>query len=77
MIKTFTEHDLLQYIYDELPAQDQQHLAINLLTDASFWQDYEDQEMVKNELNSLSYSPSQTTLDKILRYSANFEQETV
>lgn len=72
MIKTFTHETLLRYVYNELPAKEQQQVENALLHDAELAASCADLLLAQRALNDLSRTPSQRTIDSLLQYSRTF-----
>ncbi|RSK30097.1 hypothetical protein [Hymenobacter metallilatus] len=72
MIKTFTHETLLRYVYNELPANEQQAIEQALQHDAELAASCADLLLAQQALNGLRRTPSQRTTDSILQYSRTF-----
>lgn len=71
MIKTFTQHDLVQYLYNELPSQRQQQLEETLMADQELAESCADLLVAKISLEGLSFEPSDRVTNAIINYSKN------
>jgi hypothetical protein len=69
MIKTFTHHDLLRFIYNELTNEEYQKIELALLCDNELMEDYKKLKSTVRTLDKLTYEPSNSTLETILNYS--------
>lgn len=72
MIKTFTHEKLLRYVYNELPANEQQEVEQALVHDADLAATCADLLLAQRALNGARRTPSQRTTDSILQYSRTF-----
>lgn len=72
MIKTFTQEKLLQYVYNELPANEQQALEQALQHDPELAAQCADLLLALNALTAVRQAPSEATTQNILRYSRTF-----
>ncbi len=66
--------DLVQYLYHETTSDHKQLIEKNLQDDLDLQNECKQLESTINELQSLSYSPSQSTIDKILNYARSLEK---
>lgn len=73
MIKTFTQNDLLRYLYDELPNQEREEMMQAQLTDGEVEHDTEELEDAKKILDGFVLKAPQDTVDAILAYSRAFK----
>ena len=69
MIKTFTQHELIQYVYNELTPRKTQELEAALLYDNALAETCSDLLLTKEQLNSAQRSPSQNSIKALLTYS--------
>ncbi|RPD46415.1 hypothetical protein DNI29_15585 [Hymenobacter sediminis] len=72
MIKTFTHEKLLRYVYNELPANEQQEVEQALVHDADLAATCADLLLAQRALNGARRTPSKRTTDSILQYSRTF-----
>ncbi|GAB2789800.1 anti-sigma factor RsiW [Hymenobacter luteus] len=72
MIKTFTHEKLLRYVYNELPANEQQEIEQALVHDADLAATCADLLLAQRALNGARRTPSKRTTDAILQYSRTF-----
>ena len=77
MTKTFTENDLLRFLYDELTKNEKQALEQALLTDNDLQNQLENLRAVVGDLNKGQYSPSKRSVDKILEFSKGYHKQSV
>ena len=72
MIKTFTHEKLIRYLYNELPANEQQEIEQALLHDPKLASTCADLLLAQRCLDSLRTTPRKEVTDSILRYSRTF-----
>lgn len=71
MIKTFTQDDLVLYVYDELPYEAKTRLEQALTHDHELAGQCSELLLAKVDLEKASYSPSPKVVNHILTYSRN------
>ncbi len=76
MILTFTQLDLIRFIYNETTVEQHRDIELALLCDNSLMEDYKDLLQTVSTLNEVSYSPSNSTTEKILNYSKSINLHT-
>lgn len=69
MIKTFTQDDVVRYLYNETSSEENKEIAQALICDAELQSIYKELSAVKNQLELGLREPSDTVVDKILDYS--------
>ena len=72
MTKTFTHNELIQYVYNELPAELKVPLERVLQTDQALGETCADLLAAKRLLNKLNPEPGEVSIQNILAYSRNF-----
>ena len=72
MIKTFTQNDVIRYIYNETPEEESELIAYNLLTDSQLQAFYDEMLALKKDLNKIDLEPSERAIQNILASSRNF-----
>ncbi|MEQ8470324.1 MAG: hypothetical protein RIC35_04025 [Marinoscillum sp.] len=77
MTKTFTENDLVRFLYDELNKIEKEALESALLTDLDLQSELENLRSVMKDLDKVSYSPSQRSVNKILEFSKGYHKQSV
>lgn len=77
MIKTFTENDLVRFLYDELNTTERAALENALVTDPQLHAELEELKAVQKDLGKVSFSPSKNAIDKILEYSRAYHKQSV
>lgn len=69
MIKTFTQHELIQYVYNELTPRKTQELEAALQFDCALAEACSELLLTKEQLNATRLAPSQKSVQAILTYS--------
>lgn len=77
MTKTFTEDDLVRFLYNELNTAEADELREMLVTDEELRERLNELQSTVVELDKLSFQPSQRTIDRILQFSKEYQQESV
>ena len=67
-------NDLVQYLYQETSQEHKALIEKNLQEDMDLQKECSQLESTISELQNLSYSPSQSTIDKILNYARSLEK---
>lgn len=66
--------ELVQYLYQESSPEHKALIEKNLKNDFDLQKECNQLESTINELQNLSFSPSQNTIDKILNYARSLEK---
>ena len=69
MIKTFTQGDLIRYLYHETTEKETQEISKALLTDPELQAMYTSMSALKKEMDAAKLEPSAQTVLNILSYS--------
>lgn len=69
MTKTFTQDDLIRYIYGETYGKEKKELEKALVCDAELQEAYKELAAIKNQLDYSMKEPSERVVDNILNYS--------
>lgn len=77
MIKTFTQDDLVRYIYKETTPEESSEIEIAMLFDEQLAEAYTDLFSVVNDLEASMKSPSDKTIDAIISYSKSYHLHSV
>jgi len=77
MTKTFTENDLLRFLYNDLSRVQHDEIQSAVFTDSALQEKLVELQHTKFRLDRVVYKPSQKTVDNILAYSASYQQESV
>ncbi|RYD80163.1 MAG: hypothetical protein EOP53_08485 [Sphingobacteriales bacterium] len=73
MPSTYTDEKLLLYIYNELSPKENQVVQYMLQHDAEMNQRFQELQSTLIQLDSVSFEPSQTSIDIILEHSNHME----
>lgn len=68
MTKTFTQTDLIRYLYHEITEEEERQINQALLTDADLRQQYASLVALKKEMDQAMMEPSKETEEFILNY---------
>ena len=77
MTKTFTQNDLIRYIYHETTEQESIDIEETLLIDNEFFEEYRKLAEVSMELDRVNEKPSEKSIRKILNYSKSLNLHSV
>lgn len=69
MIKTFTENDILKYLYNDITVEDKAEFEQALLFDNELMETYQEMKSTQKDLDGLQYKPSKRITDDILAFS--------
>ena len=69
MTKTITQHDVLQYIYNDLSLKDSTRVEKTIIEDQNIALAFHELQKAKFLLNELEYEPSKGSIENILNYS--------
>ena len=73
MTKTFTQDDLIRYIYRETTTEETIQIRTALTFDESLSKCYHELSKATKLLKRVSFKPSESCLDKILSYSKSYD----
>ncbi len=73
MTKTFTENDLVRFLYGELKQKETAELQQALINSPELQEELNNLQEVMDQLNGVKYQPSQRCLDNILNFSKGYE----
>ncbi|RAU81480.1 hypothetical protein [Pontibacter arcticus] len=76
MIKTSTQNELIQYVYNELADDACEQLEVALLQDEELAESCSDLLILQNMLNQGLKSPGQHTINNILNYSKSLSLQS-
>ena len=76
MIKTFTQDELIQYVYNELPNDVKTKLERALIADSELAEQCADLLASKRELDCLFQAPGQRCISNILIYSQTLRMQS-
>ena len=77
MTKTFTQDDIIRYIYGETTEQENQSIQALLATDTDFQEKYQHFLAVVSEMDSLSEAPPDRVIKKIIASSRSSNVHSV
>ncbi|WP_420388540.1 hypothetical protein [Roseivirga sp.] len=77
MIKTFTQDDLVRYIYKETSEEENAELVSAMLFDEELEKNYTSLKDVISGLDASMKEPSDKTIDSILSYSKSYHLHSV
>lgn len=77
MIKTFTQDDLVRYIYKETTAEENSEIEQAMLFDEVLAEDYAELSSVVSALDGAQKEPTQLSVDAILSYSKSYHLHSV
>lgn len=73
MINTFTENDLLLYLYGEYSEHEKSDIENAIVCDSELEAKFFDLKLESSLLDKLSFDPADFTLDSIFSFSANYQ----
>ena len=73
MTKTFTQNDLIRFIYQETTKEEAQEISRVLSFDRELQLQYRELVLVKNSMDKAQLEPSPVAVDNILRYAHGLE----
>jgi hypothetical protein len=74
MIQTFTQHDVIRYVYQETTEEENLLIQDGLVHDAEMLEFYLDMLDVQAGLDRSYRQPSERSIDKVLAYSRNSQK---
>ncbi|MET3128525.1 hypothetical protein ABID42_003644 [Arcicella rosea] len=74
MIQTFTQHDVIRYVYQETTEEENLMIQDGLVHDSEMLEFYLDMLDVKAGLDKSFQQPSERSIDNILAYSRNYKE---
>lgn len=77
MTKTFTQDDVIRYIYNETTAEENLAIAQALITDEMLMDEYKQLSASIDSLNSTMLEPSEKTITNILNYSKSVDLHSI
>jgi hypothetical protein len=75
MIKTFTQNDLIRYLYHETTERETKEINKALICDAELQEQYNELTATKNRLDEARMVPSALVVNNILNYSQSFQEK--
>ena len=77
MIKTFTQNDLIRFIYNETSPGENKEIRKALLVDQALQEKYKELKACIRELDIIEEVPSQKVLHNILEYSKTLNLHSI
>ena len=77
MIKTFTQNDLIRYIYQETTQEENTEIETALIFDEMLSDELRELQETVSSLKTVERAPSKRSIDKILSYSKSYEMHAV
>jgi Tfp pilus assembly protein PilF len=77
MTKTFTQDDLIRYIYQDNNEQEKSDIEEALLIDNDLFEAYREIAEITEELNRIDLCPSEEVINKVLNYSKSLNLHSV
>ncbi len=75
MIKTFTQNDVIRYVYEETSATENQVVEDALMTEPDMMSCFLDTLELRALLNKIERQPRPSTVESILNYSRNYTRK--
>ncbi len=75
MTKTFTENDLVRFLYDDLTKREKNDLQYSLLTNGALRLRLQELEEIKDNLDQVIVKAPKRAVDSIMAFSKSFEVE--
>lgn len=75
MIKTFTQNDLIRYIYHETSEEETREISKALICDAELQLQFNELKAVTKEMDKAEMQPSATAIANILNYSRGLQEK--
>ena len=77
MTKTFTQDDVVRYLYNEIPKNEKARFEEAMICDTSLLDLYHELNAAKSQLDEIMESPSRRVIKNILDYSKSFDLHSV
>ena len=77
MTKTFTQDELIRYIYKETPEHQTKEIKNALICDSELLDEYKKLATTIKQLDKVKKSPSDDVINKILDFSKNYKTNSV
>ena len=74
MIKTFTQNDLIRFLYHETSEEETKEINKALLCDSELQTQYKELNATRKELDAVRLEPSAEVVDNILNYARGFQE---
>lgn len=76
MTKTFTENDLIRFLYNELAKEDREEIERASLTDQQLQEQINNLRKLMDDMDDIKVAPSRKTIRKILEFSKGYEVQS-
>ncbi len=76
MTKTFTENDLIRFLYNELNEKESEAIERAILTDQVLQEQINKLRKLQEDMDDIQVAPSKRTIRKILDFSKGFEVQS-
>jgi chromatin remodeling complex protein RSC6 len=77
MTKTFTQNDVIRYIYDDIPENEKQAFENAMICDVKLLDLFHELRTVKKQLDKVQNNPRKHVIKNILDYSKSFNLHSV
>ena len=77
MIKTFTQNDLIRYIYQETTKEENTEIENAIIFDDALFDELNGLQQLVGGLKEIEKSPSKKCIDDILSYSKSYDMHAV
>lgn len=77
MTKTFTQDDVVRYLYNEIPKNEKARFEDALICDSDLLDLYHELSATKQHLEEIIESPSNRVIENVLDYSKTFDLHSV
>ncbi len=74
MIKTFTQNDLIRFLYHETSEEETKEINKALLCDSELQTQYKELNATRKELDAARLEPSSEVVENILNYARGFQE---
>jgi len=75
MTKTFTQDDLIRFLYHETSEEETKEINKALLCDNELLEQYKELNATSKQLNTIKLQPSQASIQNILNYARGLQEQ--
>jgi hypothetical protein len=75
MIKTFTQNDLIRYLYHETTAKETKEINKALICDSELQEQFKELTATKGQLDNARLQPSGAVVERILHYARGLQEK--
>lgn len=75
MIKTFTQNDLIRFLYHETSEKETKEINRALLCDSELQAQYKELNALRHELDAVRMEPSAGSIQNILNYARSMQEK--